>query len=152
MGGSRRATPSAHYAKFQFSTVALNLEPLRLNSACPGYHPMPGAELQPNTVPSWAQKFNHLFGYANGTNFAPGGLAWVGERGPELVNLPRGSRVIPNHELRSGGGIHFHGDIVIHQQPGQPPEHLADVVMRRLGTLMRNQSLASGTEPQFAWR
>lgn len=34
--------------------------------------------------------------YANGTNSAPGGLAIVGERGPELVNLPRGSQVIPN--------------------------------------------------------
>jgi tape measure domain-containing protein len=32
--------------------------------------------------------------YAMGTNFAPGGLAVVGERGPELVNLPRGSKVI----------------------------------------------------------
>lgn len=33
--------------------------------------------------------------FANGTNFAPGGLAMVGERGPELVNLPRGSQVLP---------------------------------------------------------
>lgn len=38
-------------------------------------------------------------GFANGTNFAPGGAAWVGERGPELVNLPRGSQVIPNHNV-----------------------------------------------------
>jgi hypothetical protein len=43
-------------------------------------------------------------GFANGTNFAPGGLALVGERGPELVNLPRGSQVIPNSQLRDGGG------------------------------------------------
>ncbi len=43
-------------------------------------------------------------GYANGTSFAPGGLAMVGERGPELVNLPRGSQVIPNSALRDGGG------------------------------------------------
>lgn len=42
-------------------------------------------------------------GFANGTNFAPGGLALVGERGPELVNLPRGSQVIPNHRLGSMG-------------------------------------------------
>jgi hypothetical protein len=34
-------------------------------------------------------------GFAAGTNYAPGGLAMVGERGPELVNLPRGSRVTP---------------------------------------------------------
>lgn len=37
--------------------------------------------------------------FATGTNSAPGGLALVGERGPELVNLPRGSQVIPNHRL-----------------------------------------------------
>lgn len=43
-------------------------------------------------------------GFATGTSFAPGGLALVGERGPELVNLPRGSQVIPNHALNSGGG------------------------------------------------
>lgn len=34
--------------------------------------------------------------FATGTNSAPGGTALVGERGPELVNLPRGSQVIPN--------------------------------------------------------
>lgn len=43
-------------------------------------------------------------GFASGTNFAPGGMAIVGERGPELVNLPRGSQVVPNHELRGFGG------------------------------------------------
>lgn len=42
-------------------------------------------------------------GFANGTRSAPGGLAFVGERGPELVNLPRGSQVIPNHQLRGFG-------------------------------------------------
>lgn len=31
--------------------------------------------------------------FANGTSNAPGGLAMVGERGPEMVNLPSGSRV-----------------------------------------------------------
>ena len=40
-------------------------------------------------------------GFATGTNFAPGGLAIVGERGPELVNLPRGSKVTPNHRLNA---------------------------------------------------
>jgi hypothetical protein len=39
-------------------------------------------------------------GYANGTNYARGGLALVGERGPELVNLNRGAQVIPNRDLR----------------------------------------------------
>lgn len=43
-------------------------------------------------------------GFANGTDSAPGGLAWVGEQGRELVNLPRGSQVIPNHKLGGLGG------------------------------------------------
>lgn len=42
-------------------------------------------------------------GFASGTNYAPGGWAWVGEHGRELVNLPRGSQVIPNHEARRMG-------------------------------------------------
>lgn len=37
-----------------------------------------------------------LLGFANGTKYAPGGRALVGERGPEIVDLPRGSQVIPN--------------------------------------------------------
>lgn len=40
-------------------------------------------------------------GFASGTDFAPGGLALVGEQGPELINLPRGSQVIPNNRLRT---------------------------------------------------
>ena len=38
---------------------------------------------------------------AGGTPYAPGGMALVGEMGPELVNLPRGSQVIPNPQLGS---------------------------------------------------
>ncbi len=33
--------------------------------------------------------------FAVGTRNAPGGLALVGERGPEMISLPRGSQVIP---------------------------------------------------------
>lgn len=41
--------------------------------------------------------FNTLIpGFASGTNFAPGGLALVGERGPEIANLPRGTKVYNN--------------------------------------------------------
>lgn len=45
-------------------------------------------------------------GYASGTSFAPGGMSLVGEQGPEIVNLPRGSEVIPNHEI-GGSEIHI---------------------------------------------
>lgn len=42
--------------------------------------------------------------YASGTNDAPGGVAMVGERGPEMVVLPQHSRVVPNEDL---GGVTF---------------------------------------------
>lgn len=32
-------------------------------------------------------------GFATGTEYFPGGTAWVGEHGPELVRLPRGSKI-----------------------------------------------------------
>ena len=51
-----------------------------------------------------AAQDRRLPGFANGTNFAPGGAAWVGERGPEKVYLPRGSQVIPNHKINTANG------------------------------------------------
>lgn len=45
-----------------------------------------------------------IFGFAGGTDFAPGGVSLVGENGPELVNLPRGSQVVPNDVLRKSSG------------------------------------------------
>ena len=42
----------------------------------------------------------HILGFASGTGSAPGGLAWVGENGPELVNLPGRSQVFTATESR----------------------------------------------------
>lgn len=38
--------------------------------------------------------------YANGTDNAIGGLSLVGERGPELLNIPSGSQVVPTDETK----------------------------------------------------
>lgn len=35
-------------------------------------------------------------GFAVGTMDAPGGLAWVGEQGPELMHVPKGAKIFPN--------------------------------------------------------
>lgn len=43
--------------------------------------------------------------FASGTKSAPGGLAIVGEKGPEIVNLPKGSEVIPNHAIPGMMGV-----------------------------------------------
>lgn len=45
--------------------------------------------------------------YARGTSFHPGGLAVVGERGPELVSLPRGSQVYPNGQTPGGTNTYY---------------------------------------------
>ncbi len=52
--------------------------------------------------------------YATGTDFAQGGMALVGERGPEMVYLPRGSRVDTAAETRSSaGGLTHNGNVSI---------------------------------------
>ena len=52
--------------------------------------------------------------FATGTRYAPGGMALVGERGPEMINLPRGSQVIPAAQTSQmmggiGGAIEVFG-------------------------------------------
>lgn len=37
---------------------------------------------------------------AQGTNFFEGGWTWVGEEGPELLNLPRGSKIMSNPDSK----------------------------------------------------
>lgn len=45
--------------------------------------------------------FNFIKPFASGTNYAPGGLSLVGEHGPELVNIPRGSQVYSNRQTQN---------------------------------------------------
>lgn len=57
--------------------------------------------------------------FEKGTNFAPGGLALVGERGPELVNLPRGSKVYSagtSQTMQGGSGASMVNHITINTQ------------------------------------
>lgn len=46
--------------------------------------------------------------FASGTPYAPGGLSLVGEQGPELINVPRGSQIYPTgqtQQMLGGGGM-----------------------------------------------
>lgn len=67
-----------------------------------------------NTVIRGANKVGGLVGsggmseiphFADGVRNFGGGLAVVGEEGPELVNLPRGSSVIPNAQIGAQAGV-----------------------------------------------
>ena len=53
---------------------------------------------------------------AEGTRNFTGGPAIVGERGPELVNLPRGTDVYSNRESRAMAGNNIYGDINIYDR------------------------------------
>lgn len=81
--------------------------------------------------------------FATGTSFAPGGMALVGEYGPELVNLPRGSKVFTADKTKNmmGGNssVNIYGNIQIDSQQD------ADYFMKRIS---RNQELElSGLSP-----
>ena len=57
--------------------------------------------------------------FARGTKNAPGGVALVGEQGPELINLPRGSQVFPTPQTNQmlsnmgGGNVSVGGEFTV---------------------------------------
>ena len=72
-----------------------------------------GFVLDPNTG-----KYVGNYGYSNGFNAGGtenwrGGLTWVGEAGPELVNLPRGTQILNAQDSESRMGSVYIGSVVI---------------------------------------
>ena len=51
-----------------------------------------------SNVQTASQHANNIGKNAQGTDYWRGGRTWVGEEGPEIVELPRGSRIIPNKQ------------------------------------------------------
>lgn len=54
--------------------------------------------------PTYAGNWGKIPGQAEGGVTMRSGLSWVGEQGPELLNMPRGAQVIPLDRIASGGG------------------------------------------------
>nr|WP_313635127.1 phage tail length tape measure family protein [Brevundimonas diminuta] len=64
-------------------------------------------------------------GHAAGTDFSEGGWKWVGERGPELLRLPRGSQVMEHDRARQaaagGSGMNVNlGGLTIKNYGSEP--------------------------------
>ena len=93
-------------------------------------------------VGSWIK--SKIPGMAMG-GISKGGLTLVGERGPELVNLPRGSRVHSNSDSKKMGGntinVHINGRL------GASDQEIRDIA-RKVGAQINreiNRTTSSGT-------
>ncbi len=88
-----------------------------------------------------------LSSFASG-GVTPGGPVLVGERGPEIVNLPRGSRVFSNAESQrmAGGGMKAagSGDRPIYMD-GSIVAVLRDVADRRAELIFNQQAFEAAT-------
>jgi hypothetical protein len=95
-------------------------------------------------------------GFALGGVIPRSGLALVGERGPELVNLPRGSRVHSARETREmvrGGAGDTSTPVTINiSMGGVAVREEADVgrIARQLGRLIDSRLVARGMRPVTA--
>ena len=74
-----------------------------------GESTIPGMKYDVNTGRYYDEATGwYQYGYnAGGTDNWRGGLTWVGETGPELVNLPQGSQIMSNQESRTGGDTFY---------------------------------------------
>lgn len=75
--------------------------------------------------------------FATGVTNFRGGLAIVGERGPELVNLPAGSSVIPNHQISSGQNITINITGDFRGQTQQDMSNFGSILTQQLRTAAR---------------
>ena len=90
---------------------------------------------------SFSSGISNLPRFAGGVDDFGGGLAIVGEKGPELVNLPGGSDVIPNSRMGGAGGS---GGVSITIQITQPfgtPTEIARAVADAQVGLLRGQGV-----------
>lgn len=54
---------------------------------------------------------------ADGTNYWRGGPTWVGEEGPEIIDLPRGSKVYSNDDSKAmSSTTNIYGNIIVDSQ------------------------------------
>lgn len=96
-----------------------------------------------NSVDEWKHILNDS-GHANGTNYFAGGRTLVGEYGPEIVDLPRGSSVKTNAQTQrelSGGGYTINCPITIQGNcigNNEFIDQVGDAISSRVGLALAN--------------
>lgn len=76
---------------------------------------------------SKADPWAGLRGYATGTTSARPGVAWVGEKGPELVRFKGGEEVVPYHRLQRPANVNF-AQSASSSTPSSPREIILRVI------------------------
>lgn len=95
------------------------------------------------TVNEWKDILNDT-GHANGTNYFAGGRTLVGEYGPEIVDLPRGSSVKTNAQTQrelSGGGYTINCPVTIQGNcigNNEFIDQVGDAISSRVGLAIAN--------------
>lgn len=80
-------------------------------------------------------------GFAEGTQSAPSGWAWVGERGPELMNLRGGEAIMP-HDMSmrfAAANDRWGGNVAEYRRPAAP-SNSPDPEVRRQNELLEEQN------------
>ncbi len=78
---------------------------------------------------------------ATGTSFFPGGWTTVGEHGPELMQLPAGSKIMTNSEsMQAGGNKQYHINIEhMEVRDESDIEKVAEALARKLEEAEENR-------------
>lgn len=98
---------------------------------------MGGGTSQPPPAPGSGGGTGGFGGQASGTDYYRGGWTWVGEHGPELVRMPRGSQILNHSEsvmaASTGGGVtvNVYATVSSGIDLNQLAYQVADVVQRR---------------------
>jgi TP901 family phage tail tape measure protein len=98
------------------------------------------------TPPAWwdpggfAGQINSALGIGNnamGTSYWRGGLSWVGENGPELVDVPRGARIYDAQDSQRMGGRTFNITVPVQQLSSQLD--MVELAHRVAGVIMQSE-------------
>lgn len=84
---------------------------------------------------------------AMGTDSWKGGPTWVGERGPEIVTPPAGSKITANHDLSKGMGSAFNVTVNVGTMIASDTErrNFAELLMRDLENIASMKGKKLGT-------
>lgn len=84
---------------------------------------------------------------AQGTTFAQGGATLVGERGPEIVNIPRGARVVPNNQISremGGGNISINVNVGMYAGSEIEKRRVAESILEALKDVAGSRNMSLG--------